>query len=420
MRIGIITINSAYNYGCVLQAYALQEYLVKCGHKVDLLNYRPDVIDKVYTLYREKIKFKTPVLQNTYDKLRRMKQQRERRATYEKAEKFEKFIKKTLHTGMAFKSFDEIKENYDPKDYDLLITGSDQVWNSDITKGLKPAYFLDFDKEKTEPGFVRRISYAPSIGVDFLRDSEADFMKKYLENYDMISVREQSAAELLSSLTDKPIKVVSDPTFLLEREDYESLVERSGFTTPEAYNKKFKGPYILVHVIGKDRDVVRIAGALSRRLGLPVIQNRRDKTFDNELGTFASAGPEEFIGLVRGAKYVVTNSFHATVFALLYHRNFITVPHKKYPERMVNLLGSLGVEGHLQSKLGELVGIHEDEEFIAANKNDKDAMILEKIDSMSEDELFKPIDFDEVDARWAKLREDSQGYLKDALSKVKM
>lgn len=341
MKIGIMTINSAYNYGCVLQAWALQKYLENEGHQVSIINYRIPEIDNTYRLFREKQRFSIAPINNLYNCLRHVKFNLTQAPRIRKAAKFEHFINEVMNTTQVFSSFRELVEGKAGKDYDVLITGSDQVWNGTITKGLKPAYFLDFDHSGK-----RKISYAASIGKKELMNAEKEFFKNYLAEYESIAVRENSAAELLAPLVKKPVEVVLDPTLLLDREDFDTLKQPS----------KYQKPYIFVHVIGKDARLRKIVTILSEQTGLPIVQNRMKKQFPDELGRFSDAGPEEFIGLIEGAQLVITNSFHATVFAVIYEKNFITIPHELYPERMENLLKELSMENHLIASVEELPG----------------------------------------------------------------
>ncbi|BCJ94555.1 hypothetical protein acsn021_21240 [Anaerocolumna cellulosilytica] len=332
MKVGIITISSAHNYGCMLQAWGLQEYVKKLGYEVDIINLRLDCIDNLYkplNLYKGLVKAKrfrklrAFLWQNLKTKGIRAKR---------KYLKFEAFIAKQLHTTTCYRSYQELVDAKVGDAYDILITGSDQVWNGAITGGLNRAFFLDFTNKP-----VRKISFASSVGKTVLKDYEKDFFQHYLENFDAIAVREESAKEMLSTLTNKSIDVVVDPTLLLEGSDFDNLKKRPN------YNRG----YILVHVINADSMVRPIAEKLSKLTGLPVIHNRSDKRYSNELGRFDDAGVEEFLGLIEQAAYVVTNSFHATVFAIIYRRKFFTIPHEKYPERMVHLLSMLELSNYL-------------------------------------------------------------------------
>lgn len=373
MKIGIMTINSAYNYGCVLQAWSLQRYLEKEGHEVSIINYRIPEIDNVYRLFRERQRFGNRALNALYNGLRRVKFNLTQKPRIRKAEKFEHFINETMHTTQVYSSFQELEEQDAGAPFDVLITGSDQVWNGSITKGLKPAYFLEFDHSGK-----KKISYAASIGKTELTNAEREFFAKCLEKYDDIAVREQSAKSLLAPLVRQEIKVVVDPTLLLEKEDFDALRKPT----------RFKEPYLLVHIIGKDRNVKSIARMMSEKLGLRIVQNRMKKQYADEMGSFGDAGPEEFIGLIEGAAFVVTNSFHATLFSIIYERNFITVPHRTYPERMTYLLEQTGLSDHLIA----------------------DASLL------PEDFSMPMPDYGRVKARLAKEQEASRSFLKNCLT----
>lgn len=339
MKIGIMTINSAYNYGCVLQAWALQKYLEKQGHKAAIINYRIPEIDNVYRLFTERQRYKAVLPNRIYNSLRHLKFNLTQSPRIKKAEKFERFINDVMNTTQVYTSFRELREAQAGREFEVLITGSDQVWNGSITKGLKPAYFLDFDHSGK-----KKIAYAASIGKLELMKAERDFFQEYLKEYDQIAVREHSAMQLLQPLAKQKLTVVVDPTLLLEKDDFDAIKIPS----------KYKQPYILVHVIGKDKNLQKIVLRMSELTGWSVVQNRMARKFPKELGRFADAGPEEFLGLVEGAAFVITNSFHATVFSLIYRRNFITIPHKTYPERMANLLQMAGLEEHLISDVEKL------------------------------------------------------------------
>lgn len=332
MKVGIITISSAHNYGCMLQAWGLQEYINKLGYEVEIINLRLDCIDR---LYQPLNYYKGYANAKRFRKLRGalwLKLRKKGIHVNRKYKKFEFFIANQLHTTKCYHSYQELVDSKVGEHYDILITGSDQVWNGAITGGLNRAFFLNFTKKP-----VRKISFASSIGKTSLKDYEEEFFAHYLKNFDAIAVREESARTMLTPLTKTPIDVVVDPTLLLEVSDYEKLKK-----TP---NKK-KG-YIFVHVINADHQVRPIAEKLSKLTGLPVLHNRQDKRYSNELGQFDDAGVEEFLGLVENASYVVTNSFHATVFAIIYRKKFFTIPHEKYPERMVHLLNTLELSNYL-------------------------------------------------------------------------
>lgn len=341
MKIGIITFNSAHNYGAVLQVWALQEKLKSEGHQVEVINYRIPAIDNLYQVYVPRWISGNSMVNRACHKLQYMKA---RVRVPEKAvryKKFEDFINDVLPTTVPYHSYEALKNA--TFDYDILITGSDQVWNGNITRGINGAYFLAFGDEK-----VKRISYAASIGKDAFDPEEKDVVAKYLKGLDYISVREEKAKTAVEELTDKEVDLVLDPTLLLDKEKYDQL------------KKPFPvkgGEYIFVHnvhLVKVDARLNAIVEEISKRTGLPVVNNRADYTFSNEIAKFSAGGPEEFLGVIDGAKYVITNSFHATVFSTIYEKKFITVPHFKNPDRMRNLLQLFQLENHLIAEVKDI------------------------------------------------------------------
>lgn len=373
MKIGIITFNSAHNYGAVLQAWALQEYLKNEGHQVEVINYRLPATDNLYKIFKPRNPFKHGKLNKAIHALQYIKKMKTEPDRARKYREFERFINHTLNTTEPITKFGDLnKANFD---YDIMIAGSDQIWNGGLTKGVNPAYLLAFGKED-----IKRVSYAASIGRDEIPEVEHTLFQRYLRNFDYISVREEKAKEAVAKLTDKPVSVVLDPTLLLDREMYDRLKK----------DPKVNQDYIYVHNVHLkkiDKRLNMMAEEVSKRTGLPIIHNREDYNFTNELKKFAGGSPEEFIGYIANAKYVIANSFHATVFSIIYHRDFITIPHFQNPERMRHLLDSLGIVSHL------IADIHE----------------------LPEDLAELNIDYDKVEKARLSLREESVKFLKNAM-----
>lgn len=342
MKIGIITFHSAHNYGAVLQAWSLQEYLRQQGHQVEIVNLRLPAIDKIYRLVR-KTDIKVcgnslidRLVNGAYYQLRFLYHRLQpKTGKVEKYRKFERFITRVLPVTEEFGSYEELCQA--DLSYDALIAGSDQIWNTVILKNISPAYFLQFANKD-----ALRISYAASIGTEEIEDSYKMVFRRYLREFDFISVREKKAQEEVAALTDKEVELVADPTFLLERGDFDRLMKKPRSSRRYIYVHN-------VHLNRVDEALNSVVEEMSERLGLPVIHNWASKVFSNEAGHF-TGGAEEFLGLVASADYVITNSFHCTVFAVIFQKGFITVPHYKHPDRMRNLLESLGIPEHLISR----------------------------------------------------------------------
>lgn len=319
MKTGILTFHSAYNFGASLQAWALQTTLEKLGAQPYIINYRPAIIDNLYNPLANKTGLKKSRL------LRRMINPEQ----MQRVTKYEGFIQNELHLIGEAHSYEELQnENFA---LDACIVGSDQVWNVQHTGG-DSAYFLDFFG-----GNVKKISYAASIGTDYILPSYYEEFRMGLQKFDHISVRESSAVPVLGDLTDKPIQVVLDPTLLLDVEEYEKIKNKVH------YDEK----YILVYMMEYNPKVVELANYASRLLGIPVVQRRPKKIFMNELKSCYTYTPGEFLSCVEQAEMVITNSFHGTVFSILYGKPFVSMLHTDTGSRTVDLLQTLGLESHL-------------------------------------------------------------------------
>ena len=369
MKACIVTFSSAHNYGAVLQVFAMQEYLKGLGLDVDVINYRPKEIDNAYKLYN--VKKKGPKIIRGIKKIRKYIYVNLREKwKIERRDNFEYFINNILHTTKPYMTLKEIQN--DSLKYDILIAGSDQIWNTDLTKGFKPAYFLEFANRD-----ARRISYAASLGKDELPEKYILFYKRYLENFDFISVREENMIDLLKQVTDKKVVRVLDPTLLVDKEVYDKA----------KIETKFKGKdYIYVHFIGMDEKTYEIADKMSKILNLPIVHNRENGLFENELEGQFHGRPDELISVIDNAKFVITNSFHITVFSLIYEKDFITIPHAKRPERMKNLLEIAGLSNHLV----------------------EDVRIMPKLDTLK-------INYKEVEKRLLEERKKSIEFLNNAI-----
>lgn len=320
-KIGIVTFHSAHNYGAVLQTYALKEYLKKQGNDVNVVNYRLKEIDRVY-------KFVKPTKKTLKGKIKYCLKYSQvfffKRKIYNKYQKFEKFLKTNLEVKKEYKTLKQLQQSEEK--YDILIAGSDQIWNNQLTKGFKPAYFLEFGDKN-----IVRASYAASMGAFELNDYNRELFRRYLKNLDYISVREKAAKDKIKDLTENNIEVVLDPTLLVEKEVFDKIKAK----------RKYKKPYIFVHFIGKNEELVKITEIVSKKLGIPVIHNRSTKIFTNELDHFFG-GPEEFISIIANAEFVLTNSFHATIFSILYNKKFFVVPNYG-TDRITELLSKLNL-----------------------------------------------------------------------------
>lgn len=340
-KIGIITFHKAHNYGAMLQAYALQETLKKMNNEAYIIDYRDD--DVLYNYYLFKVKIKGENAKKVLKKILKNIIFFSRR--YKRYINFEKFVKKYFNLSKKYKSEAKLKKNYPL--YDVYITGSDQVWNTNITKGLKDSYTLNFGADTT-----KRISYAASIGNNFIDENYKEAYIEKIGKLDKISVREESAKKALEPIINKEIDVVLDPTMLLTQEDWNQKIKSE---------KDEKEEYILSYVVEDNIEYQKIVNYLSEKTGLKVVHfEQNDNKYKNVLRNANEVGPLEFVNLIKGAKYVVATSFHATVFSILLKKKFFIVPHVKTGTRVTNILEKLNITDRAYETLEEFKKIDYD------------------------------------------------------------
>lgn len=310
---GIITLHCTDNFGAVLQCYALQECIKKeLDINVEIIDYNPKVLRSKFNVMLDWSEFKerckTRGLKKTFtnDILKRLKTYKERKR---KKIKFNFFRKEYLN--LSKNRYDMIRAENAPI-YDYYITGSDQVWNPNITEGFDETFFLKFARNESV-----KISYAASI-AEKIEEEHYNKYKKLLKEFDYISVRENQHKEVISKLTTKEVFVTLDPTLLLEKADWLKLVSNSNLIEDE---------YILLYCLEKNDDAIRVANKLSEEYKIPVVHYyfgmlRNKIKYDRKC--FYFEGPNDFLWYIKNAKFVVTSSFHGTVFSVMFNKNFYT------------------------------------------------------------------------------------------------
>lgn len=337
-RIGILTIHNSPNYGACLQAYALYTYLsqqtgVSC-EMIDL--HRPH--EKGY-IQSKRFKPYRLVQPNMWKRIKAMLRNvlyRDRNTDLYSIEAKPKFkaFNNEIKLSRPYWSIDDLYAC--PPDYDIYVTGSDQVWNPTQPYCLEP-YFLTF-----APKGKKKVSYASSIAVTELNADEKQDFQRWLSDYDIISVRERHAQQLLASFISQPVTLVADPTFLLD----------AGIWKAFAVNPKRQSPYILLFTLDYDIDLLRFAVRISREAGLCLIYlNQLLPKLDNEdCVAVRDAGPKEFLGYIACADMVITNSYHATVFSIILEaKSFYAyiAGHNQRGSRIIDLLNTFGLQHHL-------------------------------------------------------------------------
>ena len=329
MKVGIVTFNSAHNYGAVLQAWALKTVLERMGHKVEF-----PICNHVGETERWQ-----------YELINRNKHGIER---------VRSFVGRFLLNALSIPNEDILRSRYrrfrevhlpervcSPSDidkyYDLVIVGSDQVWSAKHSESEAPLFFAE-----NLPECVRKIAYAASYGDKPLDGDAINRVIASLERFSHVSVREKLAQEQLSCLSSKKVDVQLDPTLLLSAKDYD-LIANDGDVINE--------PYLFMYTLSTSSFFVDTAKKLADRLGVkcviaPCYQYSR---FGAPKGLTYSISPDRLLGFARGAKYVLAGSFHGTVMGLLFNKPFLSLRAQvdEYESRPAALLNALGCGNRL-------------------------------------------------------------------------
>lgn len=372
-HIGIITIHNSPSYGASLQSYALYKYLEKCGYNVEIIDlhrpYQRDYKKSVsYIPYNEKdrsLSLKVKLLVSSIvNSCLGKKRSTVGLYSNEAINKFNEF-NSAIKLSRPYYGCDDLYS--DPPIYDIYITGSDQVWNPYQPYCIEP-YFLTF-----APTGKKRISYAASLGINAFPDDVLPDVRKWLQQYNAISVREEQTRKYLEENTGLEIIKVADPTFLLTKKEWKDIavlpsVPGTGYT--------------LLFTLNYNPELLDYCKKLSIESGLPLLSLRMHQPEYNENNDYIAitdAGPREFLGYIQKATLVITDSFHGTVFAFLVEAgNVFTYINKgnKRGGRIENLYNELGCDGHIF--YGDLNKSYQELQKISIDRQ----VVNERIDEM--------------------------------------
>ena len=308
--VGLLTLDSRiYNYGGFLQEMALQDAINSLGYECEIIDYEVSQEFNTFSLKRgiknfsfDKIKKKltkekTILLSNPVSDLIT-----KRKRAFDKYRAHNLVLSKK----MSYSDLHSIDLNYEQ-----LVCGSDQIWNPDYNI---PAFFLNFGRKD-----CRKIIYAASIGKGQLSCLEKKTYSKLLEFPDYISVREDSAQKLISSITEKNVELVLDPTLLHQQEYWMKKADDSSLNHRN---------YIFCYFLNLTDEKVKSANDFAKKnncevIAIPYLHNEVEKYTEKLEGKLLSeVNPADFLNLIRNAEAVITDSFHATVFSIIFQKDF--------------------------------------------------------------------------------------------------
>lgn len=302
MKAITITLSYAFNYGEWLQMYALQHFLRQNKIETEILSYYP-------------------VWSNTSLPIRSLKTLILAILSRKREHGFQKDSASYLDMTAPCHCVEEVTAREQP---DVYIAGSDQIWNPNITHGYDDVFYLHF------PTTAHKMFYGASIGLDDINEVIVQEMKARIDPNAVISVREQSLCQALLDHTDLQVTCVLDPVFLLNPADYQQIM------VPSPHKK-----YLLIYMMTDNDLCYQVAKRVAKEKNLTVIQVGKIRKRDGVDRTYATLSPTQFLGMVYGADYVVTNSFHGTALSILFRKQFTTIKVRSVQSRITSLLDAM-------------------------------------------------------------------------------
>lgn len=341
-KVAILTLYyKSLNYGGILQAFALQNYLETSGYDSRQISY---IYDSGFTNWNY-VKYLLHNILIPFYHL--MKYKKWEMNFLRRRRKVLKFSNSIPHTKIVTKKSIGQLSN----EFDFFICGSDQIWNP---IGWQSTFFLDFIPDKK-----KKISYAASIARDSLTKAELSFIEPYLYEFSYISVREKNSAILLNEkLSDINIIDVPDPVFLLNRSQWDIISERG--------HNKIEGPYIFAYFLGENEENRRKAINFAKKMRLKIffVGYTDKKLYGWEIShrdiLLSNLGVEDFLKCISKATIVITDSFHAAAFSAIFHTPFYALPRfnktdvNSMNSRLKVLVEELGIEDRFVEDLNNI------------------------------------------------------------------
>ena len=350
MKIDIITRHAIANYGSILQAYATEKML-------DKLNIENEIIDYVRVEENSKNLVKT-YMKNS----KKWNRNFITRFIYKIIQKpnldimnnkFAKYRKKYLKlTSKQYKNKNELME--DLPQADIYCTGSDQVWGQIANDDYDENYFLEF-----VPNDKRCIAYSASFGKNKLSENLKIKLPKLMEKYSDIMVRELSAVKILNASGIDNAKLVLDPTLLLSKEEWEENLK---------IKNNEKKQYILTYQLHHNKEFDKYLKKLAKATNLKVVRLSSSIYYKFKYGKFVYLPDlEQFLTYFKNAKYVVTDSFHGTVFSIIFNKQVIDILPGKTRTRIESILKLFGMEDRIVNDYNDMSIINKRTDYKKVN-----------------------------------------------------
>ncbi|WP_179993281.1 MULTISPECIES: polysaccharide pyruvyl transferase family protein [unclassified Acinetobacter] len=374
-KIAILTQPLITNFGGTLQAFALQKFLTKKGYDVEVINYQYNQISdlkKFLSIIKNIILGKNkiyPFFEKELDLIR---------------VKHKRFIKTYMKRSKVIYSVNDLKGYFKEKKFDAVVVGSDQVWRVAYSPRIE-SFFLDFlyDNEK-----IKKVAYSASFGIDnwqFNKEKTIE-IQKFVRKFDAIAVRERSAVNICHEFLNIEVQHTLDPTLLLEAKDYLELLSSSDKTI---CNKGKIFTYVLDNNNEKKEAIEKIAKKMNKDIYTNQPKNKvKNNLFIKDYDSYIYPSIENWIKSFHEADFIITDSFHGTVFSIIFNKPFISIVNKERgASRFESLLEQLELTNRMVYKISEI----------------------------SNNLLFEEIDYHLINEKLSKLKIESINYLENTL-----
>ena len=321
MKIGILTFQNTLNYGALLQNYALQKKIEEYNKECETIDYICKAVEE-----REKV-INISDIKNIKELIKYIVIGRKIK---KKEQRFNEFINQNLKYSKIRYNKDNINES--TKVYNNIIVGSDQVWNYNLTDN-DYTFMLDFATKET-----KKNSYAASFGISDISENNKEMYRTYLNEFDNISVRENTGMSIIDNLLNKKVNVVIDPTLLIDKDEWKRKI---GI---REYNKK---KYIVYYAMQKEEKLLEFAKKIARENKFELINLNPNIRNLYKTKSIVNLGPKEWLEYLYNAEYIITNSFHGLAFSIIFNKEFfVEIPENinKTSSRLKDLLVMLNLE----------------------------------------------------------------------------
>lgn len=374
-KIAILTQPLITNFGGTLQAYALQKKLKDKGYEVETINFQyreMSCINKVLSTLKNLFIRGKKVIHFTVKEKNIIKS------------KHTSFIQKNIKYSREFKDKLDLKKYFETEKFDAVIVGSDQVWRVAYSPNIE-LFFLGFLEENK---IIRKIAYSASFGIDTWQfvGTQNEKIKSLIKQFDSISVREINAVKLCNDYWEVNVDHTLDPTLLLCQSDYKKLVNKAGII-----NNKNTG--IFCYILDNNKNKLKMINCVENILNkksfyVKSVKKDKESFVINNYDDYIIPSIEEWLNAFIDAEFIITDSFHGTVFSIIFNKPFVSIVNiERGGSRFYSLLGELNLLDRM----------------------------VNKVEDITPDLINSNINFEEVHKILNKLREDSINYLDSSL-----